>query len=110
MQSSAVLFRKALFFSFGGVLLLAPQLVNAHPEGYYGDVNTSSSESLRASLHAIIEDHQRFPYTSTATDTWDVLEIADENQDQSGDVITIYRNATYPKQGGGNDYHNREHA
>ena len=64
---------------------------------------------MRDSLHEIIDDHTRFPYTSTATDTWDVLEIADENQDDPNNIITIYRNATYAKEGGGNDFYNREH-
>ena len=48
--------------------------------GYYDTDDTSSQESLRQSLHEIIDDHQRFPYTSGATDTWDVLELADELQ------------------------------
>jgi hypothetical protein len=65
--------------------------------------------TMRDSLHEIIDDHTRFPYTSTATDTWDVLEIADENQDNYNNVITIYRNATYTKEGRGNDFYNREH-
>ena len=64
---------------------------------------------MRDSLHEIIDDHTRIPYTSSATDTWDVLEIADENQDVPNNIITIYRNATYLKVTGGNDFYNREH-
>jgi endonuclease I len=79
------------------------------PPDYYNDADASSPESLRTSLHEIIDDHTRFPYTSTATDTWDILEIADEDQDNPGNIISIYRNASYPKQGGGNDFYNREH-
>ena len=49
------------------------------PTGYYSGVNTSSASLLRTTLHTIIDDHQRIPYTSSATDTWDVLEFADED-------------------------------
>jgi glucose/arabinose dehydrogenase/endonuclease I len=79
------------------------------PEGYYDTAVTSSPAALRASLHEIIDDHTSFPYASAATDTWDVLEIADEDQDNPGNVITIYRNASYMKMGGGNNDYNREH-
>ena len=77
--------------------------------GYYDAADTSSAQALRNSLHEIIDDHTRFPYTSSDTDTWDVLEIADENPDDSDQVITIYRNASFIKRGGGNDFYNREH-
>jgi endonuclease I len=84
--------------------------VAADPEpGYYFRVDKSSQQAMRDSLHEIIDDHTRFPYTSTAIDTWNVLEIADENQDDPNNVITIYRNATFVKAGRGNDFFNREH-
>jgi endonuclease I len=76
---------------------------------YYDTVDKSTPQSMRDSLHEIIDDHTRFPYTSSATDTWDVLEIADEDQDNPNNIITIYRNATYLKVHGGNDFYNREH-
>jgi endonuclease I len=81
----------------------------AQPEGYYDMVNTSSPQAMRLSLHSIIDDHQRFPYTSSDTDTWDILEIADANLDAETQIITLYRNATFPRQGGGNNFYNREH-
>jgi hypothetical protein len=80
------------------------------PETYYDSADTSSPADLRFSLHEIIDDHTRFPYTSTATDTWDVLEIADEDQDNANNVIAIYKNASYAKEGGRNSNYNREHA
>lgn len=76
---------------------------------YYDNVDKSTPQAMRDSLHQIIDDHTRFPYTSSATDTWDVLEIADENQDNSNNIITIYRNTTYMKVHGGNNFYNREH-
>jgi len=87
-------------------LVFGPALAEAE---YYDSVDTSTPQAMRDSLHEIIDDHTRFPYTSSATDTWDVLEIADEDQDNSDNIITIYRNATYLKRHGGNDFYNREH-
>ncbi len=78
-------------------------------ESYYTGVDRSSAATLRESLHAIIDDHQRYPYTSLDTDTWDVLESADEDIDNSNHIITVYRNASFLKRGGGNDFYNREH-
>lgn len=76
---------------------------------YYDSVDKSTPQKMRDSLHQIIDDHMRFPYTSDATDTWDVLEIADEDQDNPSNIISIYRNATYLKMHGGNNFYNREH-
>ncbi|NVJ61611.1 MAG: endonuclease [Gammaproteobacteria bacterium] len=79
------------------------------PEGYYDSVNTSSPQALRESLHKIIDNHQWFPYTSSSTDTWDILEQADQDPLDSGKILDIYRNRSVTKQGGGNNFYNREH-
>lgn len=102
----------ALQFGLFSCLVLAPvsTLLQAEPADYYQAVDASSPGSLRHSLHEIVDDHHRFPYTAADTDTWDVLEIADEHQGNDSEIITIYRNASYPKQGGGNDFYNREHS
>lgn len=93
-----------------GLLALSGIAFAQAPDGNYDTADTSSPSALRFSLHEIIDDHTRFPYTSSATDTWDVLEIADEDQDNPNNVITIYKNASYPKEGGGNSNYNREHS
>jgi len=82
----------------------------AIPTGYYDTADQSNDIALRNSLHNIVKDHQRFPYTSSATDTWDILETADQDPDVASNVITIYKNASYGKQGGGNSFYNREHS
>jgi len=76
---------------------------------YYAEVDPTDQATLRATLHEAIDDHKRFAYTADSTDTWDILEQADENPSDAGAVITVYRNATYAKQGGGNTFYNREH-
>jgi len=101
--------RKAWFALLLSLAVVAGSAQAQAPPGYYDDADTSSPEALRASLHEIIDDHTRFPYTASETDTWDILEIADEDQDDSDNITTIYRNDSYPKQGGGNSFYNREH-
>lgn len=77
---------------------------------YYSSANATSASALRASLHAIIDDHQRFPYSSsTGTDTWDVLEFADEDPLNPSRILDVYRNASYQKYNAGNTEYNREH-
>ncbi len=49
------------------------------PGGYYDSVDDADADTLRATLHEVIDDHSRFPYTSSNTDTWDILELADED-------------------------------
>lgn len=92
------------------LLAVVPHADAAPPEGYYNNVDDSSAQALQQSLHEIIDDHQRFPYTSSATDTWDILEQADEDPDNPNNVIDVYKNASYAKQGGGNTFYNREHS
>jgi endonuclease I len=79
------------------------------PPGYYDSVDTTSAQTLRTTLHEVIDDHVRFPYTSSSTDTWDILELADEDPNDPSNILDLYLNASYPKAGGGNDNYNREH-
>jgi endonuclease I len=83
--------------------------------GYYSRVNTSSADQLRCSLHATIRGHTAYPYSSsTGTDSWDILEIADEDPNNAGRILDVYRNRSYVKgseragTGSGITY-NREH-
>ncbi|NZA24975.1 endonuclease [Luteimonas sp. SJ-92] len=82
--------------------------------GYYGRVNPSSPEQLRCSLHHTIRGHTAYPYSGGGTDTWAILEIADEDPADPGRVRDVYRNGSYAKgdaragTGSGATY-NREH-
>lgn len=87
----------------------APAALAQAPAGYYDTVDTTSAASLRASLHEVIDDHTRFPYTSGGTDTWDILEDAQTDPANGGRILDVYKNASYPKQGGGGANYNREH-
>ncbi len=76
---------------------------------YYDDVIASDAVSLRATLHEVIDDHLRFPYTAATTDTWDILKLAEQDPADSERIIDVYRNASYLKQPGGNSFYDREH-
>jgi endonuclease I len=80
------------------------------PVGYYDSVDASSTAVLRATLHAVIDDHTKIPYTAGSTDTWNVLEIAQENPSNASQIIDVYKNAAYTKVGAGNSFYNREHS
>ena len=77
--------------------------------GYYNSVDDTNSSTLRTTLHELIDDHQRFPYTSSSTDTWNILEAADVDPNNGSRILDAYKNASYAKQGGGNSFYNREH-
>lgn len=79
------------------------------PPGYYATVDTSSPEALRVTLNAVINGHVRLPYTSSSTDTWDVLELADQDPLDPDRILDLYRNLSHPKFNGGNNFYNREH-
>src|SRR5262245_35109999 len=80
------------------------------PPGYYASVDTTTPTTLRATLHAVIDDHTRFPYTASGTDTWTILEQADEDPANAAAILDIYRNASYAKVGGGTGPYDREHS
>jgi len=77
--------------------------------GYYIGLDTTSQETLRTSLHELIDDHLRFPYTASSTDTWNVLEQADQDPNSINHILDVYGNFSFVKRGGGNDNYNREH-
>lgn len=66
--------------------------------GYYSRVNTSSASQLRCSLHQTIRGHTVYPYSSsTGTSVWSILEIADEDPNNTSNILDVYRNRSYPK-------------
>jgi endonuclease I len=92
------------------VILLLPAIAWGDPPiGYYNSVDTSSPAALRATLNAVIDDHVKFPYSSSSTDTWDILEQADEDPNNSANILDVYRNRSIAKFGGGTGPYNREH-
>ena len=78
-------------------------------EDYWQGVQGANAAALRAAIHDRVKDHQRHDYTSSNTDTWDILEAADENPDNSSQILALYPNIAYTKFGGGTGPYNREH-
>lgn len=60
------------------------------PNGYYSTAYDLSGESLKAALHNIIKNHTEFPYTSSSTDTWDILKETDKDTLNPDNVILFY--------------------
>ncbi|HPF39137.1 MAG TPA: endonuclease [Phycisphaerae bacterium] len=94
-----------------GAVSLCVSLASASiPTGYYDGVNATNAADMRTTVHEAIDDHTRYPYTSSSTDTWDILDDADEDPNNSSNILDLYKNASYTKAGGGNSYYNREHS
>lgn len=88
--------------------------VSAGTGAYYDQVNTSSPEQLRCSLHHIIRGHTAYPYSGSGTNTWTILELAQVNPANSSQILDVYRNRAYAtvtdRAGGGSGItYNREH-
>jgi len=79
------------------------------PAGYYATVDTTNPTTLRSTLHAVIKDNVKIPYTASGTDTWDVLAQASEDPTNTANILDVYANMSLSKQTGGNTLYDREH-
>jgi endonuclease I len=70
---------------------------------YYAGIDASSCQALRASLHALIDDHTVLAYTTPrpgfqpTTNTWTMLEGADQDPANPARILDVYRNRSYAK-------------
>lgn len=99
------------YFTFFVVLLLTTDLYSQIPQGYYDAAEYKADQALRDALHNIIDDHQGFSYTSSGTDTWDILKDADADPNNPNNVILIYTRESVDgdqEYAGGSGW-NREH-
>ncbi|SMG10359.1 Endonuclease I [Marivirga sericea] len=80
MKTQLTLFLSLLVFS------LSAQI----PEGYYETTAGLDGEELKAELHEIINDHVVYTYTSSNTDTWDILKQTDKDPEDGSYVIGFY--------------------
>ncbi|WP_428265865.1 endonuclease [Haliangium sp.] len=88
---------------------VAPDADKVFSPEYYASVDDSNATALRATVHEVIDDHLRLPYTSSATDVWDVLAEADADPSAVGKILDVYHNSSFPEAHGGNSFYNREH-
>ncbi|WP_172594337.1 endonuclease [Mariniphaga sediminis] len=72
------------------LLLISSYSYSQIPDGYYTTVDNLIGEQLKSELHNIIKDHVEFPYTSSSTDTWDILKETDRDTTNPENVILFY--------------------
>ena len=68
------------------------------PQDYYQEANGKSSEQLKEALHQIISNHTVFPYTSSSTDTWDILQLSDQDPENHDNMILVYTGRSQDKE------------
>ena len=67
------------------------------PQDYYEEANGKSSEELKEALYQIISNHVVFPYTSSSTDTWDILQASDQDPQNHDNMILVYTGRSQDK-------------
>ncbi|MDC9723816.1 MAG: endonuclease [Urechidicola sp.] len=73
------------------LLLLFPIITYAQiPANYYLSAENTSDEDLKYELNQIIDNHTIFPYTSSSTDTWNILSETDKDPNNPDNVIMLY--------------------
>ncbi len=73
------------FFLYGWVLFAQA------PAGYYDAAAGLKGKALKTALYHIIKGQTTYPYTSSSgTDVWDILKVADRDPDNPDNVILIY--------------------
>lgn len=60
------------------------------PEGYYSPVGGLSGNELKTALYDLIKGHTEYPYSSSSTDTWDILKESDRDTANADNVILFY--------------------
>lgn len=75
------------------LLLFIPYILIAQIPSYYSTIDFSqSSESIKTQLNTLITNTHTtlIPYTSSATDTWDIVKQSDLESSTSNNVILLY--------------------
>ncbi|MBR8535423.1 endonuclease [Carboxylicivirga sediminis] len=72
------------------LLLWSSILVSQIPAGYYDNADGKTKNELKAALNTIIKGHTEYSYTSTNTDTWDILKESDRDPNNADNVIYFY--------------------
>ncbi|GJQ64516.1 MAG: hypothetical protein SCALA702_35690 [Melioribacteraceae bacterium] len=86
-------------------------MLYSQPSGYYQSTQGEFDENLKWELHQIIRNHVRFPYSSSGTDTWDILKQSDKDTTNPANVVLLYSGWTLDGEdeyNNGNGW-NREH-
>ena len=79
--------------AFATCFLLAPSMLVAQIPQYYSNADFNlAGDGLKVELSSLLLDTHTnlIPYTSSSTDTWDVLRISDLVEANSSNVLLIY--------------------
>ena len=76
------------------LLVLCVSFTYAQTSSYYLSAEGKSGSALRSELNGIISGNTAIPYSSSNTDTWDVLKLSDANSSDPSNVNLIYSGAT----------------
>ena len=79
------------------------------PADYYTTAAGKTGLELKAALHNKIKGHTIFPYTSSSTDTWDILKESDRDPANSANVILFYTGWSVSANQTAGEGWNREH-
>ena len=67
------------------------------PQDYYAEAINLAGDDLKEALHQIIANHIPYPYTSSSTDTWDILQDSDQDPENNNNILLIYTNRSQDK-------------
>ncbi len=66
----------------------------AYAQTDYSSTSGLYGTDLQIALHKLIKNHTKYPYTSSSTDTWDILKEADKDPNNPENILTIYIGAS----------------
>lgn len=67
------------------------------PQDYYAEAINLAGDDLKEALHQIIANHIPYPYTSSSTDTWDILQDSDQDPENNNNILLVYTNRSQDK-------------
>lgn len=79
-------------------ILLFPYLVYGQIPEYYSDIDFSKQpEEIKAQISKLISNMIIFPYTSSSIDTWDILEVSDQDSENNENILLVYTGRSHDK-------------
>ena len=82
---------KAKYYGVCMIMLIVHSTAMAQiPPRYYNAASGLTGVALKNTLNDIINNHIEYPYTSSSTDVWDILKVADRDSNNTSNVIGIY--------------------
>jgi len=67
------------------------------PQNYYQEADGKSSGELKEALYQIISNHITYPYTSSSTDTRDIIQLSDQDPENHDNMILVYTGRSQDK-------------